>query len=96
MNNHESRTNVCTIEPSKRFKYLEKLLSRFWKRWSTEYLTSLREFQKRYRSKNSTNIPGVNDIVIIKEDKALVKRTQHFTQHLMQQFTKMLHSFSIA
>ena len=28
--------------------------------------------------------------------KALVKRTQHFTQHLMQQFTKMLHSFSIA
>ena len=67
---HEkSRTNLCTIEPSKRFKYLEKLLSHFWKRWSTEYLTSLREFQKRYRSKNSSNIPGVNDIVIIKEDK---------------------------
>ena len=44
-------------------------MSHFWKRWSTEYLTSLGEFQKRYRSKNSLNIPGVNDILIIKEDK---------------------------
>ena len=44
-------------------------MSHFWKRWSPEYLTSLREFQKRYRSKNSSNISGVNDIVIIKEDK---------------------------
>ena len=34
--------------------------------------------------------------VVDKFAKALVKRMQHFTQHLMQQFTKMLHSFSIA
>ena len=32
INKHESRTNLCTIEPSKRFKYLEKLLSHFWER----------------------------------------------------------------
>ena len=60
---------LMLTKPQVRLKYLERLLTHFWKRWTAEYLTSSREFQKRHQSKNSSNIPGVNDIVIIKEDK---------------------------
>ena len=44
-------------------------MKHFWERWTTEYLTSLREFQKHHQNRNRSNIPGLNDIVIIKEDK---------------------------
>ena len=67
--NNETHPNICTKELNKRYTYLEKLLKHFWERWTTEYLTSLREFQKHHQNRNRSNIPGVNEIVIIKEDK---------------------------
>ena len=67
--NYEDELDIDLPEPNNCIKYQNYLLEHFWKRWSTEYLTSLREFQKYQRSKNVANIPNVHDIVIIKEDK---------------------------
>ena len=53
----------------KRLKYIETILDHFWKRWSSEYLTALREYHTYNKTKNVCNIPQVNDVVIIKEDK---------------------------
>ena len=50
--NNETHPNICTKELNKRYTYLEKLLKHFWERWTTEYLTSLREFQKHHQNRN--------------------------------------------
>ena len=66
--NYDNELNVRVVHPDKRLKYMELVLAHFWKRWSSEYLTSLREFHKNYK-KNQGNVPYVDDILIIKEDK---------------------------
>ena len=52
----------------KRYKYLQKCKDSVWKRWSTEYLRSLRE---RYiaKKKGGRGIPAVGEVVIIKSDQ---------------------------
>ena len=52
----------------KRYKYLQKCKDSVWKRWSTEYLRSLRE---RYiaKKKGGHGIPAVGEVVIIKSDQ---------------------------
>ena len=45
---------------------MRTVLVHFWKRWSAEYLTSLREYQKLSSHKTVRN-PKLNDVVIIKE-----------------------------
>ena len=44
------------------------LLNRFWSRWRNEYVTSLREYDKKY--KRTTDIkPLINDLVLVFEEK---------------------------
>ena len=64
-----SPDETTEIEHVKRLQHLENILNHFWNRWSREYLTALRDYQKYVPRKNTNNIPNVNDIVIIKEDK---------------------------
>ena len=56
---------VPEIDPSRRLKYLRTVQSHFWKRWKSEYPTSLREYQKSKQPHRLVRIPKVNDIVII-------------------------------
>ena len=57
------------IDPTRGLKYLRTVQSHFWKRWKSEYLTSLREYQKSKQPHKLIRIPKVNDIVIMKDDK---------------------------
>ena len=41
----------------------------FWYRWRSEYLTSLREYQKLQNTRKLPRIPKLNHIVIINDDK---------------------------
>ena len=59
------------ISLSKRFFYLTKKLSHFWKRWHTEYLSGLREAHKLKQAKSNAICKG--DIVIV-QDESNVKR----------------------
>jgi len=59
--------DVFDVISVKRLKYMECILDHFWKRWSGEYLTSLRELQ--IRRKEGSKFPTINDIVLIKDDK---------------------------
>ncbi|XP_028397220.1 uncharacterized protein LOC114521030 [Dendronephthya gigantea] len=54
----------------KRDKYLKTVLGHFWKRWSSEYLTQLREHHRP--SKRDGPVINVGDVVSVKEDN--VKR----------------------
>ena len=53
----------------KRWDLCQALLRHFWKRWSTEYLTSLQSMGK-WRSSNSSRI-SVGDVVVIREDETI-------------------------
>ena len=52
----------------KRYKYLQKCKDAVWRRWSTEYLRSLRE---RYiaKKKGGRGIPSVGEVVIIQSEQ---------------------------
>ena len=57
-----------TNEPPS-YSKLETTLNDFWKRWRNEYLTELREHQRRTSTKKTMNSPpNVGDIVIIEEE----------------------------
>ncbi len=63
----------CEVEKSgivKRNKYLITILGHFWKRWSSEYLTQLREHHRS--NKRDGPVINVGDVVTVKEDN--VKR----------------------
>ena len=56
------------VKVTKREQYIQTLLKHFWSRWTSEYLTELREHQKR-KSKNKTvAVPKVGDVVLIKDE----------------------------
>ena len=44
--NWESNSDIIEPDLPKRIEYVESLIEHFWKRWSFEYVTSLRECQK--------------------------------------------------
>ena len=50
----------------KRFAYLTKKLSHFWKRWHTEYLAGLREVHKLQQ--NELNAVCKGDVVIVQDE----------------------------
>ena len=67
----DSDPEMIDFDPStlvKRVRYLNRLVSHFWKRWQSEYLTELREY---HRCNNNT--PSVQatlgDVVLISEEK---------------------------
>ena len=70
---NSSNTEICetvtTINPSRRLKHMETLILHFWNRWRSEYLTSLREYQKLQNTRKLSRIPELNHIVIINDDK---------------------------
>ena len=43
-------------------------MEQFWKRWQAEYVTSSREYQKRYKQKTKP-MPNKNDLVLLFDDK---------------------------
>ena len=52
----------------KRVHHINMLLNHFWSRWRNEYVTSLREYDKKYKRTNDIK-PSINDIVIVFEEK---------------------------
>ena len=54
---------------SRREKYLNTLLSHFWKRWQKEYLTELR-VHHNYNSSNRKPTIKIRDVVCVYKDKA--------------------------
>ena len=52
--------------PSKRVRYVDSLLNRFWERFRSEYLTSLRE-RETTTSQRTPNLK-IGDVVLIKEN----------------------------
>ena len=52
----------------KRIDYIESIIEHFWKSWCFEYVTSLREYQKIFKSKNQL-LPAKNDLKLLYEDK---------------------------
>ncbi|CAB4043407.1 Hypothetical predicted protein, partial [Paramuricea clavata] len=49
-------------------KYLRSCKDALWKRWSSEYLTALRERHRCDRDGKSSNL-GVGDVVIVRSDE---------------------------
>ena len=56
------------IDMPKRNKRVENTIEHFWKRWQTEYVTSLREFQKLHKQKTQA-VPSKNNLVLVFDDK---------------------------
>ena len=62
MNIRSNKQEIC-----RRVHLQKAILDNFWKRWKTEYLTSLREFHRTTGDNKRTIIIG--DVVHIQEDK---------------------------
>ena len=52
----------------KRVHHINTLLNHFWSRWPNEYVTLLREYDRKYRQTNDIR-PSINDIAIVFEEK---------------------------
>ncbi|XP_070557391.1 uncharacterized protein [Ptychodera flava] len=53
---------------NERYRHLSHLQSNFWKRWSTEYLTALRERHRLTATGIKTNYIQIGDIVLVHND----------------------------
>ena len=60
-----------------RLKYLDKVQTYFWTRWSREYLTELTDKHAARRHGRTVREPKVNDIVLVKEGGDTVKIPRH-------------------
>lgn len=49
-----------------RFRHLQNILNHFWRRWSNEYLVSLRKVSRK--SKSGIETPSIGDVVMIHDD----------------------------
>ena len=61
------RNQASSQELTKRFSYLSRLINNFWRRWSDEYLTFLRQFQTS-SGRNISQWPKIGDVVLIHDD----------------------------
>ena len=59
---------MVDLKVTKREQYLQTLLKHFCSRWTSEYLTELREHQRRNNKNKKLIEPKVNDVVMIKDD----------------------------
>ena len=59
---------MVDLKVTKREQYLQTLLKHFWSRWTSEYLTELREHQRRSNKSKTLVLPKVNDVVLINDD----------------------------
>ena len=66
--NWESNSDIVEPDLPKRIEYVESLIEHFCKQWHFEYVTSLRECQKRFKPKNQL-FPAKNDLVLLYEEK---------------------------
>ena len=66
--NWESNSDIVELDLPKRIEYMESIIEHFWKHWHFDYVTSLRECQKSFKSKNQL-FPTKNDIVLLHEEK---------------------------
>ena len=57
--------NGSRLDPVKRFRSIQQLLSQFWKRWSSEYVASL---QPRSEWRQARANLSVDDVVLITDD----------------------------
>lgn len=53
---------------TKRYEHISDLLKQFWRRWTTEYLTALRERHQLSKSRPTVNTVKTGDIVLIHAD----------------------------
>ena len=70
----------------KRAKYYEAIMRMFWKRWRNEYLTGLRE-QDRKRNTNHQTPVSRGDVILIHDD---LPRSILFPSYLMVEMTYYL------
>lgn len=61
-----SRSDICRSAEQKRL-----LIQHFWKRWTQEYLTSLREFHRK--SGSNKQFIKIGDVVLIQEESPRMK-----------------------
>ena len=66
--NWESNSDIVELDLLKRIEYVESIIEHFWKHWRFDYVTSLRECQKSFKSQNQL-FPTKNDIVLLYEEK---------------------------
>ena len=66
--NWESNSDIVELDLPKRIEYVESIIEHFWKHWRFDYVTSLRECQKSFKSQNQL-FPTKNDIVLLYEEK---------------------------
>ena len=67
--NQSAQEANSECNPTVRYKYVNKLMNHFWKRFTTEYLAELRERHITKTQRQSKQMINVNDLVLIKEDK---------------------------
>ena len=60
--------NISMENVTKRMRYMNSVILHFWRRWSSEYVTSLREYSRVHRN-TGTLVPSIADVVIVFEDK---------------------------
>ena len=60
--------NISMENVTKRMRYMNSVILHFWRRWSSEYVTSLREYSRVHRN-TGTLVPSIDDVVIVFEDK---------------------------
>ena len=59
---------IVDLKVTKPEQYLQTLLKHFWSRWTSEYLTELREHQRRSNKNKTLVFTKVNDLMLIKHD----------------------------
>ncbi|XP_074643977.1 uncharacterized protein LOC141900828 [Tubulanus polymorphus] len=62
----QSITDEVAFNPRNRWRYVQSLVKKVWRRWSSEYLTPLNTFPKWVRVRQNLK---VNDIVMLKDEE---------------------------
>ena len=60
-------TRVKATDLTKRMQYLDQTLTHFWRRWSSEYLTELRECHRylKFGKQSTSRVPVVGEVVVV-------------------------------